>query len=235
MRKFIRKIREKFRYYNGKIKEKHTYYFGFTQYYNIPFKFPKPMPPSSFEVMKKGCDILKSLNIEYCISFGTLLGIYRDNRLIPHDSDIDVEIIHPVNTKKIEEEFVKNGFTLGHKVVVMGKVQQLAFYTDDEVVFDIAFYQKIGSYVYCFHDSDLYFKFPANYYKKFIPYEFSGYTTYTPINPEQWLEYTYGKNWKIPKTSKPNGWREEEDEYGMAVKIDGDIIQEIKKIQRERL
>lgn len=223
--KIFKKIESKIR----KIRDK---YWGCSYFYDIPFEFPKPLPPSSLDVLKKGCEILKKMNIDFCVSYGTLLGIYRDNSLIPHDSDIDIEIVHPVNVKKIEEEFVKNGFKVCAKVTALGKVQQLAFSTVDEVVFDISFYEKIGSDVYCFHDPQLYFKLPAVFYEKFLPYDFNGYTVFTPNTPENWLEFIYGKNWKTPKSSKPEDWHEEEDEYGMTVRIDGKMAKEIKKIKK---
>jgi len=213
----------------------YNYNFGFYGYYNIPFKFPKPLPPNSVAVLKKGCAMLDALGVKHCVSFGTLLGIYRDNRLIPHDSDLDIEAVHPVDTGKIEKEFVANGFKLGAKIVALGVVQKLAFYTEDEVVFDIELYQRIGDFVYSFHDKNLYFKFPAEYYENFEQRPFSGYMVHVPRNPESWLEYTYGKNWRVPKMSKRDFNEEkffDEEGYGMHVKVEGDILAEIGKIKK---
>jgi len=214
----------------------YTYNFGYYQYSGIPFEFPKPMPSNSFEIMKKGCDILNELGVKHCIAFGTLLGIYRDNRLIPHDSDLDIEAAHPADTAKIEEAFIKNGFKLGYKAVALGVVQKLAFYTEDEAVFDIEFYHKIGKFAYNFHNKDIYFKFPSEYYEKLDQYLFLDYMVHVPSNPERWLEYVYGKNWRIPKTSKRD-FREDQffdkEGYGMHVKCEGNIIDEIKKIKNQ--
>ncbi|MBA7555345.1 hypothetical protein ES705_48005 [subsurface metagenome] len=218
-------------------KRLYNYNFGYYGRYNIPFEFPKPMPPNSFEVMKKGCDILNKLGIKYCISFGTLLGIYRDNRLIPHDSDLDIDAMHPVNARKIEKEFIKNGFKLGGKVVALGVVQKLAFYTEDEVVFDIEFYQKIGNFVYSFHEKNLYWKFPVEYYENFDQYIFLDYMVHIPHDPKRWLEYTYGKNWRIPKTSKRDFNEDQffdKEGYGMHVSCEGNIIDEIRKLKKNR-
>lgn len=232
---FHKLFRMNFRIIHNIYNRLYKYKFGYYQYYNIPFEFPKPMPPNSFEVMKKGCDILNKLGIKYCISFGTLLGIYRDNCLIPHDTDLDIEAVHPVNAKKIEKAFIKNGFKLGCKVVALGVIQKLAFYTEDEVVFDIEFYQQIGNFVYCFHEKNLYFKFSAEHYEKFDQYLFLDYMVHIPHDPERWLEYTYGKNWRIPKTSTQD-FREDQffdkEGYGMHVKCEGNIIDEIKKIKK---
>jgi hypothetical protein len=37
-------------------------------------------------------DTLEEFNINYRIIFGTLLGIYRDKQIIPHDTDVDIGI-----------------------------------------------------------------------------------------------------------------------------------------------
>jgi phosphorylcholine metabolism protein LicD len=37
--------------------------------------------------------ILDNSNITYCLEGGTLLGIYRENRLLPWDSDLDLSIL----------------------------------------------------------------------------------------------------------------------------------------------
>lgn len=222
-------------YFYNRFNNLYNYYFGFYEIYKIPFVFPKPLPESADEVLNKGCNILNDLNIKHCISFGTLLGIYRDKNLIPHDSDLDIDVVHPVNTKKIEKEFIKNGFKLGSKVIACGVVQKLAFYTKDEVVFDIAFYQKIDDFVYGFQEINLYFKFPFEFYKNFKKHPFIDYTLHIPNDPVGWLEYTYGKSWNIPKKSKRDFHEDQffdEEGYGMHVNFEGNIINEIKRLKK---
>jgi hypothetical protein len=214
----------------------YNYHFGYYEYYNIPFEFPKPQHSSAPEVLKKGCDILNEIGVKHCVSFGTLLGIYRNNSLIPHDSDLDIDALLPVNARRIEKEFIKNGFKLGCKVIALGKVQKLAFYSENEVVFDIEFYEKIGDFVYSFHESSLYFKFPFEFYEKFEKHKFLNYMVYVPNHVENWLEFAYGKDWRIPKSSKRD-FREDnffdKEGYGMHVKCEGNIIDEIKKLHNE--
>ena len=35
-------------------------------------------------------EIFESLEVKYCVVFGTLLGLYRDGNLIEHDTDTDI-------------------------------------------------------------------------------------------------------------------------------------------------
>ena len=43
--------------------------------------------------LEKCCIMIESLQLNYRLTDGTILGIHRDGRLIPHDNDIDVDIL----------------------------------------------------------------------------------------------------------------------------------------------
>jgi len=61
--------------------------------------------------LRRVVEILDRENIKYWICHGTLLGIIRENRLLPWDNDIDIGVfsseISKINIKKL---LVKNGF-----------------------------------------------------------------------------------------------------------------------------
>ena len=44
------------------------------------------------EILFEVCDILKINSINYWICHGTLLGIVRENRILPWDNDIDISL-----------------------------------------------------------------------------------------------------------------------------------------------
>lgn len=203
----------------------------YVDFFMFPFDPNTPMPASAFEVMKKGVSILQDLNVPYSLADGTLLGVFRDNRLIPHDTDIDVTVLYPVDTKKIEDTFIKNGFTIGRKVVAMGKVQQLIFYSPDRVLFDIIFYTKIRDDVYAFSEKDYYLKHQADHYENLASIELNGLLLSIPQHTELWLEHVYGRSWKTPKAEKPNDWREGGVEYLTAIPYDGDVKKLIRSIE----
>jgi hypothetical protein len=193
----------------------------FNDFFFFPINTSRPMPKTSLSTMRKAAEIFKSLNIPFSLADGTLLGVYRDNRLIPHDTDIDFSVVYPVDALIIERELLKNGFKLGRKVVAFGKVQGLGFYTAEEDLFDVMFYTIIGHNAYCFCENDCYFKHAAEHYSNLIPYVFNEYTFHIPQYPDKWLEHVYGEHWRTPKSNKPNDWREGGVEYLAAVPFDG--------------
>lgn len=209
-------------------------FFFRNQYHDFlmfPFNVSKPMPPTTEEMMKKACQILDDLKISYVLADGTLLGVYRDNKLIPHDTDVDISITYPVNTKKIENELKKFGLKVGRKVMAFGRVQQLSFYSSNEDLFDVLFYTIIGKNAYCFSEKDYYFKHSAEHYNKLEPFVFKGFTFHIPQNTDKWLEHVYGEGWRTPRTSKPKDWREGGGiEYRAAVSFDGNLRKLIKEI-----
>ena len=69
--------------------------------------------------LKDCCKLIEQLGLTYRITDGTILGIYRDGRLIPHDNDIDIDVL--VERGSIEEDRIISGFEtagymLGRKV-----------------------------------------------------------------------------------------------------------------------
>lgn len=200
----------------------------------FPFDLTMAMPESAENILKKGCQILERLNVKYCLSDGTLLGVYRDNKLISHDTDIDIAVLKPVDAKAILREFRKEGFKCGRKVIACEEIQQLVFYSMDNVVFDIIFYTKIGDCVFSFNEKDYYFKHQAKHYTNTLAYKYSNHVFYIPSETEEWLENVYGKDWKIPKQSKPNDWREGGNEYLMAFPYDGNVKKLIKSLKENQ-
>lgn len=179
----------------------------YEDYLSFPFDITKPMPECRYDVMKEGCQILDGLNISYVLSDGTLLGLYRDGELIPHDTDIDVAVVLPTDTGSIIREFIKHDFSIGRFVLAYGQVRQIVFYKN-ETLFDIIFYQKVGDKVLAFNEKDFYFMHNANHYKNTSKLNCNGYAFSIPNDTEGWLAYVYGNDWKQPKP-KPKNWRED--------------------------
>ena len=89
-------------------------------------------------------DILNIHKISYRWTDGTLLGIVRENRILPWDSDIDIAVCKSeVSMLKILEIFTKNGF---QHIKTLPDMDCLHLVVDNIQV-DIGFYSKEKSEV----------------------------------------------------------------------------------------
>lgn len=84
-------------------------------------------------------EILKSLDIEYWVCHGTLLGLVRDNMILPWDTDIDFAVWKDqVSQEKIVAEFKKHGLK---QEFVFGEMDCLHFESESKKI-DISFYER---------------------------------------------------------------------------------------------
>jgi hypothetical protein len=170
-----------------------------TQYIRIESEGLGGKPGLGF--LMKGNKLLESLNIPYWISAGTALGLYRDFDLIPHDTDIDVEILgSDVNSfDEIIKVFKDNDFILCRDTVYKDKYMQLAFYDRSwAVVYDIYIYYDEGGDNYINHNEYGILSIP----KRMVDTKEVIGDYILPSDTEEYLRFRYGDDWKIPKTSK---------------------------------
>ena len=91
------------------------------------------------EVFVKVAELLQNNNINYWICHGTLLGLIRDNMLLPWDHDIDFAVwSDEVSKDQILEIFIDSGFK---QEIIMDEYDNLFFSTNNKRV-DINFYRK---------------------------------------------------------------------------------------------
>lgn len=183
---------------------------GFTDYLNIPFDGHKPMPSSGNIVLRKCCEALESIGVKYQVTDGTALGFYREGGFIPYDTDLDIDILaNGVDIKAIQELFEnKLHMTIGRKMSYKGKIQQLAYYDVNEVIFDMIFWYQNGENCYMRYPESPLCILKTKYFENSYMYEFEGkkYPLHAPI--EEWLVDRYGKDWKIPKKYEGD-WRDD--------------------------
>lgn len=139
---------------------------------------------------------LEQLKDKHCwISSGTLLGLYRDKQLIPHDTDIDVNVLD-------SSEIKLEGFDLIRTIRFDGKPMQTAFIKDG-IIFDIYyFYSGIKDGLAMNYNDCGVIEKPLEFITTLGTLEHNGINYPTPSNLDAFLEWRYGTDWRIPKKSK---------------------------------
>jgi phosphorylcholine metabolism protein LicD len=180
---------------------------GFRDYYFFPFDVSKPLNNYSNSVLVECTQVLDREKVNYFLCDGTILGIYRDGRLIPHDNDIDVSIFGDFDVDILKNSFKERGYKIGRELYYKRKIQQLTVYSKHEVIFDMCFWRDQDD-GYAYH----YVPEVKNGRRQKLGYfnksliEYQGHLFPTFINIECWLQEQYGDSWHIPESSKGD-WR----------------------------
>ena len=144
-------------------------------------------------------EVLMKHDVHFLLNFGTLLGAVRDHDFIPHDYDIDLSMHERYKNVFISclPELSKRGiFLCGH---FKGDIFNL-FYDgiicDIDIVFDMMFPYSLR------YNRLLEKCYPKFYTDEAEIIDFLGNKYEVPANPERFLEYMYGKYWRIPQKGK---------------------------------
>lgn len=141
--------------------------------------------------------ILEKYDIQYWLSFGTLLGIYRDGNLIDDDHDCDICIREQEFDKFIlaHDDLVKCGFEPIRLLYNPFKVYQRSVsYGRNGTYIDVMAYRKISE--------DIWERIPGNVrvsdeqINEFSKIKFANTVFNAPKNIEKYLEAHYGKTWR---------------------------------------
>lgn len=147
--------------------------------------------------------VLANTDIRWGLIFGTLLGAIRENDFIAHDEDTDVYIFEEDRQKCVDIlwELKKCGFEVARYenalLSIIRKNEYIDFYFFKKGLFGR---RSDGYYVPRIH-------FSSTESIKLFHFDFP-----TLYKPNSYLEYTYGKDWKIPKinshaVAKPVLWK----------------------------
>ena len=159
--------------------------------------------------------IFREYRIPYFIHSGTLLGVVRENNIIPHDDDIDIAI-YPEDkefllSKEFNEEIKK--YNLKTEMVLQKDIDKeiikLKYLKADHGIFlDI----------FVFEDTEDRTQYraplcrriwPKGYFTKEEMYPLKKYQlrhleVFGPKDPIPYLKRHYGEDWNIPKTRQRN-------------------------------
>jgi phosphorylcholine metabolism protein LicD len=149
-------------------------------------------------------DLLELFNIKYCLGWGTLLGIVRQDELIK-DDDIDINVFEAFwNQHLLWGRFLTELENLNYcvkdalynYVCVISNDPKLS-----DVHLDLHLHEKAeGEYFY--KGKGMRFYFPASFYDTLDTISFKDRTFTVPHSPEKLLAYMYGDDWTTPKSGE---------------------------------
>lgn len=200
----------------------------FSKIYHYAFHFynrNKRFKQNGEKVLLQAKKALDSINLNYWLDFGTLLGAYRDNALLPNDLDIDLGVFLKDYSPSIDSAMRKYGFKLIKEYSIDDNKYGLEQTFDFEgVTVDLFYYnfnnEKMWSHLFVNYPE---MTFNESIKKKggLLPIEqYFPKTEFTLINflnkkfpipkrTNDYLAFHYGEDYKIPR--KWNYWDIEND------------------------
>lgn len=161
----------------------------------------------AFNLLSIMTDTLNKFNIRYWLNWGALLGVYRDNSLIPWDTDIDITI-HTEDENTLKKmvlpymEKIHNCY-----VVDFNKCYEGDFWIikDGEKIELNTVHLVDDKYVYSPDRCKL--SCPRTHIDFLDTITYNEKLFLIPSKTEQYLEGFYGKSWKTPiKGKKPSSF-----------------------------
>lgn len=167
-------------------------------------------------MLRKVCSILDNNNIPYILEGGTLLGIVRENRLLPWDNDLDITITEQYMDKvtDLKWQFWWAGYRIRlnksreempHfpiRSVRLIRVKTKRFFFESGIgLMDIFVKKKINDkYYWVVGQRDHVLKsVPSHFYENCTKFNFEGYEYSIPADYEDYLTYRYGEWHKVVK------------------------------------
>ena len=183
---------------------------------------------AALNMLEKVTLIFEEANIRYSITAGTLLGIVRENRLLPWDRDLDLRVFYPDSEKLIRsiKKIRKAGYIVRLRYqekedppLKKGDLRILKIYSrrklflKGDVMMDCFIATKDnGRYVWSCGGDRKYTKkaVPAHFYDDLEYLSFEGKNYTAPVEREKYLEYRYG-DWQTPQKK----WRFTKDDLAI--------------------
>lgn len=133
--------------------------------------------------------------LRFSLVFGTLLGAVRDKGVIKGDEDVDVFVESEEKLRSILPFLQQNGLCLCRiydNKLYSFRVRGGKYFIDIYIKRPVA---GIWGKRYCYLCG---YVLPKRLIARFSPISFLGGTYLAPRKPERFLEFWYGKSWRIP-------------------------------------
>lgn len=147
------------------------------------------------ELLEFTKELFARKGLRFSLVFGTLLGAVRDKSVIKGDEDVDVFVESEEGLRNILPFLQENGLCLcriyEHELYsfrIRGGKSFIDIYIRRPI-------SGIWGYWYCNLSK---YVLPKKLVNRFAPIAFLGNTFLAPRNPERFLEFWYGKSWRVP-------------------------------------
>jgi len=166
--------------------------------------------PHRLEVAGVLGSILKKLGYEYFIEGGTLMGAYRNHRMLEHDDDFDYGIICPDESRKKEfleklHQEISRELPEGIKArIVMSYSNKIEVYKPEQgkydfldtdyhnATVDLTLFAEYDDTYYLLHSKCAHLRFPKETLLPLSEIEYEGCLYPSPFDPKGFLEAYYG-------------------------------------------
>lgn len=164
-------------------------------------------------------------DLDYWVDFGTLLGIIRENRIIPFDHDLDfglmlkdldkLEALKPQIEAMGHHLMIVNGWHHGLEDPANVPFPRIFYSKKNRIFADIYLWNYISNtevnIVRHPQEKTTMYSCLEDYYINTKTIDFNGIKLKIPNNAEDYLKLRYGPTWKIPDPNfyetYPNGYR----------------------------
>lgn len=165
------------------------------------------------EMLEKADKALSELGLQPFLTFGNLLGAYREHGFISYDPDIDLGILAKDIPDNLHEQMEKAGFRL-YRQNVMATSRQVVeeTYLYKKLHLDLFYYFEQGDDLYAisalkhetkeWKEANLTDGFPCE--RSYVPKttferrEFLGLQIYMPVKTDEWLRAIYSDSYMTP-------------------------------------
>ena len=152
--------------------------------------------------LKNVTNILQELNIKYWLDYGTLLGAYRNKKVINHDHDLDLSILF--EKEKFNSEMLCERLSQDYYIIHHSTDEYICIYPKNNPQFtmthvDIYFWYIDSKFVKSITWSNIYT--PKHFYDELESVELNGLDFKCPRHLDQYLQFRYGVDFM---EEKPN-------------------------------
>jgi hypothetical protein len=167
-----------------------------------PKQFEGNKPPLDIPVARENLSSFANIagkhRIPIILIYGTLLGAVRERSFLPYDTDTDITI-----DRKYEYMLLEINPELEKAGLLFVRYMKQTFFNKGIIIYS---FMRNGMYIDVYimqKEFDGYIilgeKYPRKHFDELDSLQFYNHEYLTPHNPEGFLAYVYGEDWRTPK------------------------------------